>query len=92
VTQDLENFLRPEEIARISRLELRARRIVEGFVSGLHRSPYFGQSLEFLQHREYVAGGYVIRCKTQPGTQTLWTGLQLMHCLALAWDVFGPAH
>ena len=56
MTQDLERFLRPEEIARISRLELRARRVVEGFVSGLHRSPYFGQSLEFLQHREYVAG------------------------------------
>jgi uncharacterized protein (DUF58 family) len=48
--------LRPEEIARIARLELRARRVVEGFVSGMHRSPYFGQSLEFLQHREYVAG------------------------------------
>jgi len=48
--------LRPEELARISRLELRARQVVEGFVSGLHRSPYFGQSLEFRQHREYVAG------------------------------------
>ena len=48
--------MRPEELARISRLELRARRAVEGFVSGLHRSPYFGQSLEFVQHREYVAG------------------------------------
>ncbi len=48
--------MRPDEIARIARLELRARRVVEGFVSGLHRSPYFGQSLEFLQHREYVAG------------------------------------
>lgn len=48
--------MRPEEIARISRLELRARRVVEGFVSGLHRSPWFGQSLEFVQHREYVAG------------------------------------
>jgi len=48
--------LRPDEIARIARLELRARQVVEGFVSGLHRSPYFGQSLEFLQHREYVAG------------------------------------
>ncbi len=52
----MEKFLRPEELARISRLELRARRVVEGFVSGLHRSPYFGQSLEFVQHREYVAG------------------------------------
>lgn len=48
--------MRPEEIARISRLELRARRVVEGFVSGMHRSPYFGQSLEFVQHREYVPG------------------------------------
>ncbi len=47
--------MRPEELARISRLELRARQVVEGFVSGLHRSPYFGQSLEFAQHREYVA-------------------------------------
>jgi uncharacterized protein (DUF58 family) len=56
VTHDLERFLRPDEIARISRLELRARKVVEGFVSGLHRSPYFGQSLEFVQHREYVPG------------------------------------
>jgi uncharacterized protein (DUF58 family) len=53
--------LRPEELARISRLELRARQIVEGFVSGLHRSPWFGQSLEFLQHREYVPGDDIRR-------------------------------
>jgi uncharacterized protein (DUF58 family) len=56
VTRDLERFLRPDEIAKISRLELRARKVVEGFVSGLHRSPYFGQSIEFVQHREYVPG------------------------------------
>ncbi len=49
-------FLHPEAIARISRLELRARHIVEGFLSGIHRSPYFGQSVEFLQHREYTTG------------------------------------
>ncbi len=49
-------FLRPEEISRISRLEVRARRIVEGFLSGRHRSPYFGQSVEFVQHREYTPG------------------------------------
>jgi uncharacterized protein (DUF58 family) len=49
-------FLHPEAIKRISRLEIRARHIVEGFLSGMHRSPYFGQSVEFLQHREYVAG------------------------------------
>jgi len=48
--------LQPEAISRISRLEIRARQIVEGFLSGLHRSPHFGQSVEFLQHREYVQG------------------------------------
>src|SRR5829696_7512800 len=49
-------FLHPEAIKRISRLEVRAREIVEGFLSGMHRSPYFGNSVEFLQHREYVPG------------------------------------
>ncbi|WP_146409496.1 DUF58 domain-containing protein [Allorhodopirellula heiligendammensis] len=48
--------MRPEVTARIRRLELTARRVVEGFLSGMHRSPYFGQSIEFLQHRPYVAG------------------------------------
>ena len=56
MTQDSRRFLRPEEISRIARLEVRARQIVEGFLSGLHRSPYYGQSVEFLQHREYVPG------------------------------------
>ncbi|HZL89404.1 MAG TPA: DUF58 domain-containing protein [Pirellulaceae bacterium] len=49
-------FLHPEAIKRISRLEIRARHVVEGFLAGMHRSPYFGQSIEFLQHREYVTG------------------------------------
>jgi uncharacterized protein (DUF58 family) len=53
---DSKRFLHPEAIKRISRLELRARHIVEGFLSGMHRSPYFGQSVEFLQHREYAPG------------------------------------
>jgi uncharacterized protein (DUF58 family) len=53
---DSKRFLHPETIKRIGRLELRARHVVEGFLSGMHRSPYFGQSVEFLQHREYVAG------------------------------------
>jgi len=48
--------LHPEVIKRIGRLEIRARHIVEGLLSGMHRSPYFGQSVEFLQHREYAAG------------------------------------
>jgi len=48
--------LHPEAIGRIARLDLRARHIVEGFLSGIHRSPYYGQSVEFVQHREYVRG------------------------------------
>ena len=53
---DSKNFLHPETIKRIDRLDLRAQHIVEGFMSGSHRSPYFGQSVEFLQHREYQLG------------------------------------
>ncbi len=53
--------LDPEVANRIARLELEARHVVEGFLSGLHRSPYFGQSIEFVQHREYVAGDDVRR-------------------------------
>lgn len=53
---DSRRFLHPEAIRRIARMDLRARHIVEGLLSGMHRSPYFGQSIEFRQHREYVAG------------------------------------
>ncbi|MCC7337373.1 MAG: DUF58 domain-containing protein [Pirellulaceae bacterium] len=49
-------FLPPEAVKRVQQLELRARHIVEGFLSGAHRSPYFGQSVEFVQHRQYVPG------------------------------------
>jgi len=48
--------LHPEAIKRIARLDLRARHVVEGFLSGMHRSPYFGQSVEFRQHRQYTWG------------------------------------
>ncbi len=53
---DPKRFLHPETIARISRLDLRAKSVVEGFISGMHKSPFFGASMEFAQHREYVAG------------------------------------
>jgi uncharacterized protein (DUF58 family) len=56
VTLDSKRFLHPEAIRRIARLELRARHIVEGSLAGMHRSPYFGRSVEFLQHREYTVG------------------------------------
>lgn len=50
------SYLDPFVLARISNLQLRAKTVVEGFVSGLHRSPAKGYSLEFAQHREYVLG------------------------------------
>jgi uncharacterized protein (DUF58 family) len=53
---ETKRFLHPEAIKRIARLDLRARHVVEGFLAGRHRSPYFGQSVEFLQHREYAWG------------------------------------
>lgn len=53
---DPRRFLHPETIARISRLDLRARHVVEGFIAGMHKSPFFGHSVEFVQHREYVPG------------------------------------
>lgn len=53
---DPRRFLHPETIARISRLDLRARHVVEGFISGMHKSPVFGHSVEFVQHREYTPG------------------------------------
>jgi uncharacterized protein (DUF58 family) len=61
VTRDSRRFLQPETIARIARLEIVARNVVEGFLSGGHRSPYFGQSIEFAQHREYVPGDDIRR-------------------------------
>lgn len=49
-------LLSPEDLARIDSLDLRARLIVEGFVTGKHRSPYHGFSVEFAQHRGYNPG------------------------------------
>src|SRR5438034_2090074 len=54
--EDPRRFLHAETIARISRLDLRARHVVEGFIAGMHKSPFFGHSVEFIQHREYVPG------------------------------------
>lgn len=53
---DYRKYLNPEVLTKIARLELRARMIVEGFISGMHKSPYQGFSVEFAAHREYVPG------------------------------------
>jgi uncharacterized protein (DUF58 family) len=49
-------LLDPDALAKIHRLELLARGVVEGFVSGRHKSPYKGFSVEFAEHRQYVPG------------------------------------
>src|SRR5437773_4454728 len=51
-----EKYLRPEVIHQVSRLDLRAKFIVEGFLAGLHASPFQGFSVEFSEHRKYVPG------------------------------------
>ena len=49
-------FLDPAIIARLGTMELKARTVVEGFLSGLHRSPYKGFSVEFAEYRQYLPG------------------------------------
>lgn len=51
-----QRYLGPETIDKLKGLELKARMIVEGYVSGAHKSPYHGFSIEFAEHREYVPG------------------------------------
>ena len=53
---DYRKYLQPAVLARIASLDLRARLIVEGLMTGMHRSPYQGISVEFAQHRPYVPG------------------------------------
>lgn len=52
----VEDYLKPEVVRTVSRLDLRARFIIEGFLSGLHASPFHGFSVEFSEHRRYSQG------------------------------------
>ncbi len=54
-------FLDPVSLSRISNLELLARTVVEGFISGLHHSPYLGFSVDFAEHRPYMPGDDIRR-------------------------------
>lgn len=59
MTEQLESFRRyldPKVLAKIHGLEFRARSVVEGFISGMHRSPFRGYSVEFAEHRKYSQG------------------------------------
>src|SRR5438067_6238015 len=54
-------FVDPKILSRIGNLELLARTVVEGFINGLHRAPFFGASIDFAEHRGYVAGYDICR-------------------------------
>jgi uncharacterized protein (DUF58 family) len=54
-------FLDPKVLSRIASLELLARTVVDGFLSGLHRSPYLGRSIDFAEHRAYMPGDDIRR-------------------------------
>ena len=54
-------FVDPVVLARIGNLELVARAVVDGFINGIHRSPYFGASVDFAEHRGYVPGDDIRR-------------------------------
>ena len=49
-------YLDPAVVARLGHLDVRARLVVEGFISGMHRSPFHGFSVEFAEHRPYMPG------------------------------------
>jgi uncharacterized protein (DUF58 family) len=49
-------YLQPSVVAQLANMELRARLVVEGFITGLHKSPYHGFSVEFTEHRQYLPG------------------------------------
>lgn len=54
-------YLRPEAVSKLATMELRARLVVEGFITGLHKSPYHGFSVEFAEHRQYMPGDEIRR-------------------------------
>ena len=56
MAETFKKYLDPKTLSRVSALELKARQVVEGIVTGLHKSPYHGISVEFAEHREYVPG------------------------------------
>jgi uncharacterized protein (DUF58 family) len=54
--QDYKKYLNPSVVSKLNSLELKARLVVEGFMVGLHKSPYHGFSVEFTEHRPYMQG------------------------------------
>ena len=56
MSQEYRRYLQPHVVSKLANMELRARLVVEGFITGLHKSPYHGFSVEFAEHRQYMPG------------------------------------
>ena len=56
MAEEVLQYLQPHVVSKLANMELRARLVVEGFITGLHRSPYHGFSVEFAEHRQYMPG------------------------------------
>jgi len=56
MAQTPQRLLDPHFVSKLARLDLRARLVVDGFLTGLHKSPYHGFSVEFAEHRQYMPG------------------------------------
>jgi uncharacterized protein (DUF58 family) len=56
IASENQKYLKPEVVAKLSNMEIKARLVVEGFITGLHKSPYHGFSVEFAEHRPYMPG------------------------------------
>lgn len=54
--EQVREFLQPDVVSKLRNMEIRARMVVEGFIQGLHRSPYHGFSVEFAEYRQYIPG------------------------------------
>ncbi|MBS4016011.1 MAG: DUF58 domain-containing protein [Candidatus Latescibacteria bacterium] len=59
--ESYQQFLKPEVLAKLKQIDLKARLVVEGFLAGLHRSPYKGFSQEFAEYRSYLPGDEIKR-------------------------------
>src|SRR5258705_8606217 len=56
MAQTSQRLLDPHFVSKLAGLDLRARLVVDGFLTGLHKSPYHGFSVEFAEHRQYMPG------------------------------------
>ncbi len=56
MADDYRKYLEPEIVSKLKGMDLKARLVVEGFIAGMHKSPYHGFSVEFAEHRQYMPG------------------------------------